>query len=649
MPKEPPVSVINPPSVDQEVINSRYYSFTDCCTGTVTYFALPNLTYDGPMDEGVYTYLGGGAVGLQLGYEPISDTYIPLKENNCYDIRVILTGYTPISTGAEYALLYPAPVDIPANYTQIADGDFNCESPSVIADCPECIETCYIAITCDGITYTTSNDLSAYIGTSVTITFPDNPELDPTCAQIGLAPNGYNCAQSFNIAVDTETPCECDCICYSVTGAAEAILYVDCTGNIIQETLTSGVYGPFCSRTVPALTYSDIQNPPIVADNGECVDLDLDGDFQCVVNCYELIDCNGVEDDIITNSDLYFHYVSNNVVKIAGSDTCWNISIAESCDCAVAVSVLQYYSSCETCQDPINYRLTECTTKEIVYSSSDLSQYVDQVIVRENCSGCWLVEQLDTNIPSDIIITVSSSFEDCILCNTTYYQLTDCEDEENVLYTSDDLSQYVNGVITLEWCPETCWSVSLTETPGATTLVIPDINYQSCEACIRAKTSICIRVQNISDTPVSFQYYSTDDERETLVVAGLSFSEKICISSYTPNPNLVIKEYGDCVNNNCPVEVLPKYTVKPGYDSKTCSNEYYDSITCSYSERIYKEVLQKRYGISSCCDELIDTYKLWIKKEILELDIINDPDYECNTSSTCGCTPTITYNTNCNS
>lgn len=648
MPKIP-VSIINPPETDQEVINSRYYSFTECCTGTVTYFALQHLTYDGPMDEGVYLYLGGGVVGLQLGYEPISNTYIPLKDNSCYDIRVILTAYEPLPTGAEYASLYPAPVDIPANYTQIADADFNCESPSVIENCPDCIETCYVAITCDGIVYTTSNDLSAYVGTSITITFPDNPELDPTCAQIGLAPDGYNCAKSFNIAVDLDVPCECDCVCYSVTGAAEAILYVDCTGEIIQETFTSGVYGPFCSRTTPALIYSDIQNPPIITNNGECVDPDFDGTFQCALDCYILTDCLGVESPIITNSDLYYHYVSGHIIKIAGSDTCWEIATEESCDCAVVVSVLQYYSSCETCKDPVNYKLTECTTKEIVYTSSDLSDYVGQTIVRNECSGCWEVEQLDTNIPSDVIVTVSTSFDNCELCNATYYSLTDCENETNILYTSEDLSSYVNQIITLEWCPEICWTVELTETPGSTTFVLPSLSYQSCEECIRAKTCICIRVQNVTNEPFTFQYYNCSNQQQTLVIAALSFSEKLCVSGYTTNESIVIREYGNCIDNQCPVEERPKYVVKPGYNSKTCNNDYYDEITCSYSERIYKEVMSLRYGISSCCDDLIDTYKLWIKKSILDLDIINDPDYECNTTSTCGCNTTSNYSSNCNS
>ena len=64
MPKIIPVpgSIINPPETDQEVVNTRYYRFTECCTGTVTYLAVYKLT--SPLiPNGVYIFEGNGVSG----------------------------------------------------------------------------------------------------------------------------------------------------------------------------------------------------------------------------------------------------------------------------------------------------------------------------------------------------------------------------------------------------------------------------------------------------------------------------------------------------------------------------------------------------------------------------------------------------------
>jgi len=46
-------------------------------------------------------------------------------------------------------------------------------------------------------------------------------------------------------------------------------------------------------------------------------------------------------------------------------------------------------------------------------------------------------------------------------------------------------------------------------------------------------------------------------------------------------------------------------------------------------------VLKARYGISNCCDAPDD--KWLIKKELIDLAALVDPNYTC-TVSTCGCT-----------
>lgn len=115
-----------------------------------------------------------------------------------------------------------------------------------------------------------------------------------------------------------------------------------------------------------------------------------------------------------------------------------------------------------------------------------------------------------------------------------------------------------------------------------------------------------------------------------------------------------IQNFGSCIDGACPVEILPKRKVKPGYSTPTCDIEKYEKITCRSSEILYKQVIRLRYGISNCCPE--DDEKWLIKKELIDLEALRDPDYICKpvtsccgqTINDCGCGCNSTLKT-CNS
>lgn len=71
-------------------------------------------------------------------------------------------------------------------------------------------------------------------------------------------------------------------------------------------------------------------------------------------------------------------------------------------------------------------------------------------------------------------------------------------------------------------------------------------------------------------------------------------------------------------------EEVKKRTVNPGYDTPGCSPEYYDKISCKFSETVYQEIVKKRYGIDFCCED--DADKWDVKKELLYLAAKTDPD-----------------------
>jgi hypothetical protein len=108
-----------------------------------------------------------------------------------------------------------------------------------------------------------------------------------------------------------------------------------------------------------------------------------------------------------------------------------------------------------------------------------------------------------------------------------------------------------------------------------------------------------------------------------------------------------IQNFGNCINGACPVEVFPKRKVKPGYSTPSCDIEKYEKITCRSSEILYKQVMRLRYGLTNCCPE--DDEKWLIKKELIDLDALRDPDYICKPTTSCCNQPITSCGCDCNS
>jgi hypothetical protein len=108
---------------------------------------------------------------------------------------------------------------------------------------------------------------------------------------------------------------------------------------------------------------------------------------------------------------------------------------------------------------------------------------------------------------------------------------------------------------------------------------------------------------------------------------------KLLLTSFATD---YVETFGNCVEGVCPPEIYPKRTVRPGYTTPICSTDKYEKITCKSAEILYKQVLNLRYGISNCCPD--EDSKWLLKKEIIDLQALVDPDYTC-THLSCGCAP----------
>jgi hypothetical protein len=612
--------------------STAYYAFEPCCGGNTLYFAF-NSEEVAEVSQGINIYVGSGAVG----YDPTTGATYRLT-NQCYKVfRGTANDGGPI-TESNYGDLPMVPTGTPGNFTfdSITNYESTCEDAAEDF-CPECEAICYTIYSCDGSypPITVSNDLSAYVGTSISIQV--EADFGYSCFYVVEA---SSCSNAVVVTTAGAACNTCECTCYEIFGTGK-LNYIDCNGNEVVTTVNG--YWKDCALTYP-FTSPVLQT----VSHGDCIN------GQCPGDCYELTDCEGLQESIFTTAQSLSPFATlGQVVIIEGYTNCWEVTDVVSCDCAIDVVVLQAYDTCRECNPDPNYKLVNCDdTDTIVYTSTDLSEYVGKVVQREaECPGCWIVYEVNGPIPSDAPITVTEFFDDCEACKAIYYRLTDCTDTEADIITSTDLSDYVGSTIILEWCPTTCWTVSVSQTSVGAGVLGDIVNeFVSCLTCLNSFPCVCKRIKNHDSVAHNYDYVDCNGVVQTISLLSGERSDRICmkllLTSFTTD---YVETFGNCTNGVCPPQTYPKRTVRPGYSTPICSTEKYEKITCKSAEALYKQVLELRYGISNCCPE--EDARWLLKKEIIDLQALVDPDYTC-THLSCGCAPSTcscgTTNT-CNS
>jgi hypothetical protein len=611
-----------------------WIAFEPCCGGNTLYFSVNGTT--NPPTPGINIYNGTSGVG----YDPITNTFVGLSVQ-CYRIyRGSVTDPGSPITPANYLNLNVVPSNFPGNGVYTWDSTTTYETPcgDETITCPTCPTPLYVVWPCNNsnIPIVTDTDLSAYVNDYATI------QVDPAgafaCYYVvnWSVLTNQSTSNPVSVVVEADLPCSCDCTCYEIVGSGK-LNYIDCDG-LVQAITISG-YWKGCSLVYP------LGGPNyIITAAGDCVD------GVCPIPCYELTDCEGILDPIYTTAQSLGQYaILGQVVQIQNYTNCWTVTDVVDCDCAIDVVVLQGYADCASCNPDPNYILTNCDDAgTIVYTSSDLSAYVGQVVnLDPDCPGCWIVDVVNGPIPSDTPVTVTDAFDDCVACKTIFYKLEDCLGIEADIITSTDLSLLVGLIITLEWCPTICWTVSVSAT-SANAGILGDVlnDYDTCIECLSSFPCVCSRITSHSNVSNNYDYLDCDGVVQTITIPAGEQSDRICmaywISSY---PTDYVEYFGDCSRiadlYTCPPTIYPRRPVTPGYATPICSTEKYEKITCKSAEILYKSVLELRYGISNCCPEEND--KWLIKKELIDLQALRDPLYVCEVSacgcgqSTCGC------------
>ena len=575
-----------------------YYEFTNCCNSAEVISFNPGEDPFVTITPGTYLYTGPAYEGL-----------LP---NTCYTIAEAFT-----TDSAFFTNLPNVPLNIPANYTEALD----CNDTLV---CPGCEVNCYRLYSCNGtsLPFNTHTNLSAYVGQFIEISLVDQPSIGCFFVQ---ETDANNCSDAVDIEV-ISTGCTCECLCYTILGSVKKLQYLTCDNQIVKDPTVS----QFCSKIYPVVSgtpgqYQINQGLPCV--NGECPEV-----------CYLLTNCQtGLT--ITTQNNLSQYYLNNQVVVIVGQEGCWEIEIAEECDCPQEVIVTQFFDDCPSCIPPVSYKLTNCATKQVqFYTTTDLSLYVGKTV--EIDCGCYLVEQINIVPPTDTPIVVDFIFDDCDACQSVYYKLQDCFNPLNIIYTRTDLSLYVDEVIKIKNC-DNCWQV--TETRTFTTLESVELvqDFLTCEDCYVDAPCICTIVTNLTATTQTISYIDCENEEVDITLLVNETSAKVCAKRWIlpdlPNGQFLYQEtFGECKFNICPQPTFKNNrTVRPGYNTPICTAAKYDEITCRFADIIYKIALEKRYGITNCCPDDDDK---WIsRKELIDLQALKDPNYDCKECE-CSCT-----------
>ena len=640
---------------------AQYYRFTPCCEGEhPVFFLVPTIELD--TVPGVYNYTG-----------PIITDFFgeSLETGKCYLVEQFTSGAVPPALPFSVVVQFPDLVD----YNDFDYVSRNCPDPPT-TECPCVIlpnptYSVYSLQPCCGgeptTVYLIEDSLvsnTTYIYTSA---IPDGNLISSTCyttreinyTGVGVPPFTQVVISEFLEVVegcgDGDVPyssvCElfclpCICTRFLWTGAVGPgtypISYIDCDNeNQILNIPTDGVTwtDKICLKYVinvcPSPTFCWTTET-----FGNCNI--VNGVYECD-NCYELRDCTGIKDSVYTFNQQVGQYVSTQqIIQIVGDETCWRVfDTDDACECAVAVTVQNVFSNCQSCLTPKGFKLTECTTGEIQYTTTDLSDYTT-AILQTDCPGCWTVEPIDIIPPSSQPVTVVASFEDCEICNSVFYELVDCNEILDSIITITDLSQYVGQFIILEYCPNTCWEVTITTPQEINGDVIVDQNFITCSDCTDTLTDCkCQSAVNTDlQTAKALTYVDCNStEKSTAILLPGQRSEKVCALFWITGENII--DYGSCIGDviakqfTCPVPAQPKRKVTPGYNTAVCSTEYYERVVCNFADWMYKDVLERRYGISNCCPE--ELMKWEIRHEMLMLDVLVNPDYVCFTGSACNC------------
>ena len=384
----------------------------------------------------------------------------------------------------------------------------------------------------------------------------------------------------------------------------------------------------------------------VVRSYGECED--------CIkIIYYKLKSCTGTT---VIYTQLNLEAFVGNVIKTDCG--CYEVELIDFIP--PNTQLIQPVGLFEECIDctRIYYELVDCKGEaDNIYTYTDLSSVVGNVIKIETCTECWTVNivedsQLIYQSAGEVVITNTYDFcNECLaptVCTcsqvtnhsetiTKPYQYLNCDNELVTITLKPGESS--GRICILKWIPELCECITLSISGVSYPFTIIGYDDNGIPIYENEETGVQIYYNGkVWELIFNDVYYQLD---------GGGNPYECPIGTWDNNPNITTEEcldpiptidtdffetFGECKHGVCPPRTFPnKRVITPGYNTPICTPEKYDMITCNFADVMYNIVLEKRYGITTCCPEEIQ--KWMIKKELIDLQALKDPDYKCSECS----------------
>ena len=308
----------------------------------------------------------------------------------------------------------------------------------------------------------------------------------------------------------------------------------------------------------------------------------IENRFVLTCPCYLLIPCDGVTAAFVSNTAALEDYV-NEFVSVNNDDFTGCVYVVEqnntSCESAVDVTFnLEAICDCET----ICYYIEGA--KGISYV-----QYVDEtdqlLQITPTATAPWLtlcskVYPIVSNTTSDYTIEALGPCTDN-LCTQKCFKLIDCENEENILYsTSFVLLPHAlnNDVIKIAGYSE-CWLVEITEEDCDCAIdVSVTFNSRTCEECkeiIAYKLTSCDELYN---TQYTYDDLSQYVGQTLLTDCGCFIVELINYAPPSIQTIVIITAFDDCVSCERPYYRLTECNTEETIDTFSDLSQYLDKV-----------------------------------------------------------------------
>lgn len=386
--------------------------------------------------------------------------------------------------------------------------------------------------------------------------------------------------------------------------------------------------------------------------------------------CYELTSCTDQGIVVIISDDLS-QYVGQ-VVNVPGLSGCWTVDIASSClnSQLLPAGPIQVLPSCDECNQSTScYELRDCTAlTPVIVTNDDLSAYVGQ-IARICDIQTELVLIINQITPTPCLPGQTFGFVSEITGPTSGFFFEDVT-QNIIAYSNPSAFPLVIGsalcfqvgfpYLVLGTGQDPGYSIQFFLGANPVTGTIPlgrlmshnFLQFLITNATIDSDITVTINYFTSLGFSTTIRINGQTTETEATVTITPPFNGESSVTEALTGSCICysIVDIGPCLNGEPLVNPISEYfpdcecclppaAVEPEPPFQQSVPEidkgYYHipDNPCDilnnekFASAMYDVFKEKAYGMTSCCPKALN--KLWIKKELTDLSIINPPNYVC--------------------